>query len=293
MGKAIAGGRIQRMLRVGPALIHAACIRYPRTMARVLGELPMQSVRPVYSIVKDLEQKIPNKVYQTWLVDRVGKTHLRELAKFRALNSDYSFYFYDQEQMDEYMGSYFEGAPILDVYRRARYGPLKADIWRYCILWERGGAYFDINKLLGTSLSNIIEPTDTAVISFELNASPIRCPPSVAPQLQFPDRTVCNWGMMFEKGHPLLKLVIDGIVEKAPKYRGLEVSDIKSTIIALSGPRHLTECVYRYIASHGSDSIKQAGIDFFGTAIVNVRGAFVRYMTMPSYSLSSGGVILD
>jgi len=194
--------------------------------------------------------------------------------------------------MDEYMSTYFKGEPILDVYRRANCGPLRADIWRYCILWERGGAYFDINKLPGASLSKIIAPQDTAIISFELNASPVRCPPSVASQLQFPDKMVLNWGMMFEKGHPLLRFVIDGIVEKAPNYLGREVSDIKNAIIALSGPHHLTECLYKYIERNGADDIKQAGIDFFGTAIVNVRGAFVRYTTMPSYSLSAGEAIL-
>ncbi len=287
------GRRASIIVRAGRAVVQRACVRYPRTMARVLGELPLRSLRPIYSVVSDLEQKIPNNVYQTWEIDRLGRTHLSELAKFRDHNSDYSFYFYDQKQMDEYMGTYFKGDDILDVYRRAKYGPLKADIWRYCILWERGGVYFDINKMVGTPLARLIEPADLGIISFERNVSPIQCPSSIASQLLFPHNNLLNWGLMFAKGHPFLRLVIDGIVEKAPSYIGREVSNVKSSILALSGPHHLTECFYNYVERSGSDHIKQAGIDFFGSGVIDIRRSFVRYLAKPSYALAASGAILE
>jgi mannosyltransferase OCH1-like enzyme len=287
------GRRLSRVVRAGRSLVHMTCLRYPRTMARVLGELPLKSLRPIYSVASDLEQNIPNNVYQTWQIDRVGQTHLSELARFRAQNREYSFHFFDQRQMNEYMETYFKRDEILNVYRRAKYGPLKADIWRYCILWERGGVYFDINKMPGIPLAQLIDKADLAIISFERNPSPSRCSPSVASQLLFPHNNVLNWGLMFAKGHPFLRLVIDGIVEKASTFAGREVSSVKSSILALSGPHHLTECLYKYIEKSGADHIKQAGIDFFSEGSVEIRRAFVRYVTMPSYALSASGVILE
>jgi len=281
------------VVRLGRKLVYRACFRYPWMMARIFSELPLSSLRPIYSVVSDLDQKIPNNVYQTWQIDKVGQTHLSELAKFRSLNSKYSFYFYDEKQMDEYMTTYFRHDDILDVYRRAKYGPLKTDIWRYCILWERGGVYFDISKMLGIPLAQLIEPTDLGIISFEANDSPIQCPPAVASQLQYPRKTVLNWGLMFVKGHPFLRLVIDRIVEKAPNYVGREVSNVRSAILELSGPHHFTECLYSYIERSGSDHIKQAGLDFFQNGIFNIRGSFVRYVTMPSYARRANGVILE
>jgi len=284
---------LSRPARVGRSLAHMICVRYPRTMARLLGELPMQSLRPIYSVTGDLEQNIPNNVYQTWQIDKVGRTHLSELAKFRAQNSDYSFHFYDQEQMDQYMETYFKGDDILGVYQRAKYGPLKTDIWRYCILWERGGVYFDINKKPGIPLAQLVGKADLGIISFERNPSPVCCPPSVASQLLFPHNNVVNWGLMFAKGHPFLRQVIDRIVEKAPSLVGREVSNVKNSILALSGPHHLTECLYDYIEENGSSGLTQAGLDFFAKGSVEIRRAFVRYVTRSSYSLSASGVILE
>jgi mannosyltransferase OCH1-like enzyme len=275
-------------------LLQMVCIRYPGTMAALLGELPLQSGKPIYSVVnEDPGQRIPNNVYQTWRVDRFGKTHLAELARFRAVNSEYSFHFYDQARMDEYMEDHFSGEGILDVYRRARYGPIKTDIWRYCILWERGGVYFDINKMVNIPLAQLIAPTDCGIISFEQNSSPVQCPPGIRSQLLFSDRNVLNWGLMFAKGHPLLRAVIDGIVAKAPAYIGHEVVNVKNAILALTGPHHLTECFYGYVETSGVGYIKQAGIDFFGTGVTNVPGSFVRYIAMPSYALEARGVILS
>src|SRR5262249_28110476 len=128
--------------------------------------------------------------------------------------------------------------------------------------------------------------------SFERNASPILCPPSIESKVLFPKKNVLNWGLMFAKGHPFLRLVIDGIVEKAPNYFGREVVNVKNSILALSGPHHLTECLYRYVEMSGSNQVKQAGINFFESGVY-IRGSFVRYVTMPSYALKTSGVILE
>ena len=35
---------------------------------------------------------------------------------------------------------------IYEIYQKAKFGQIKADIFRYCILYDRGGYYFDISK---------------------------------------------------------------------------------------------------------------------------------------------------
>jgi len=281
------------LTRIIRGAFYRISIRYPKPTARLLGELPLRSANHIYTKVKNLEGKIPNAVYQTWESDLLGRSHLRELEKFRAANKDFSFYFFDQKQMDRYMWDFYGHHPIYEVYRNSHFGPLKTDIWRYCLLFERGGVYFDINKMLNGRITDVMKSSDSAVLSFEHNISPLPCSPRVQKHLQHPDKLVLNWGLMFKKGHPLLEMVINGIVEKYPAFRGKRFRNVKRTILELSGPQHLTESLYKFINIHGDSMFTQAGINFNGKGIFHVKGSFVRYASIRSYSIASNSVVVD
>ena len=55
----------------------------------------------------------------------------------------------------------------LQVYQMSKFGQMRVDIFRYCILFERGGYYFDISKAYSESLDNLSNPNTEAVISYE------------------------------------------------------------------------------------------------------------------------------
>src|SRR5580704_3923533 len=134
--------------RVIRGVVLRILVRHPKLMAALLGERPLRSVKHIYNETHNVkfEGTIPSKVYQTWTSEFLGRSHLKELEKFRARNKEFSFHFFDQDEMDRYMSDYYRHHPIYQVYCNAHYGPLKSDVWRYCILFERGGIYFDINK---------------------------------------------------------------------------------------------------------------------------------------------------
>jgi len=228
---------------------------------------------------------IPNAVYQTWLRPWFGRSHFEHLRAFRERNRDYSFRFFDEAAMHAYMEDSYAGTEILQVFRNARFGPMRADIWRYCILYERGGVYCDINKAIRTPLRDLIPPGAGAVISFERNASELPCPPAARHVVQHCDKYVLQWALAFAPGHPLLRRVIDGIVEKYRRFRGRTFADPKDAILRLTATIHLTECVHAEAAERGLDDICQAGIDFNGQALIDLPGSYVRYAQSPAYFL--------
>ncbi|MBS0543622.1 MAG: hypothetical protein JSR40_07780, partial [Proteobacteria bacterium] len=74
-------------------------------MRRILGclsrgryyltnELPLQLVADREKL-QAVEQSIPTTVYQTWEDRYFGKTHARELEKFRDINPELSFVIFD------------------------------------------------------------------------------------------------------------------------------------------------------------------------------------------------------
>jgi len=266
-------------------------------MAHLMGELPLVSVTNLYQKVSlrsglDIatEFGIPKNIYQTWMQPALGKSHAAALAHFKALNPDFSFWLYDSKDMDAYMLEFYGAHPIFEIYTNAQFGPLRTDIWRYCILFERGGFYFDINKMVEAPLNTIVDPTDVAVISYEKNLLPTYLPqgPGVLTQ---PDRLILNWGFGFAKGHPILAAVINNIVADYPKFKNAHVPNVKEAVLNLTGPHQLTKTIHELAAS-SKLSMREAGIDFYGHGNANVHGSWVRYAAMPSYSRATDGVIV-
>lgn len=266
-------------------------------MARLMGELPLVSVASLYQKVtlpSGLNSAtgigIPKNIYQTWMQPALGKSHAAALAHFKALNPDFSFWLYDSKDMDAYMLEFYGAHPIFEIYTNAQFGPVKTDIWRYCILFERGGFYFDINKMVEAPLNTIVDPTDVAVISYEKNLLPTYLPkgPGVLTQ---PDRLILNWGFGFAKGHTILAAVINNIVADYPKFKNARVPNVKEAVLNLTGPHQLTKTIHALAASTKL-SMCEAGVDFYGHGNANVRGSWVRYAAMPSYSRATDGVIV-
>ncbi|MEO6080244.1 MAG: glycosyltransferase [Steroidobacteraceae bacterium] len=281
------------MKRIYRGAGHRLRVRAPSLCALLSGELPLRTI-PDLSINRPrTSHAIPNVVYQTWKSPLFGRTHSRLLSEFRALNSDFSFQFFDDQQLAaEYMDAAYAGHPIREIFRNSCFGPMKVDIWRYCILFERGGWYCDINKSALVPLRELVSANTSGIISYERNNFRAGLEEQGSTEIQHAGKVVSNWIFGFERGHPLLAQVIDGIVAKYRSYKGRVVEDPKKEILRFTGPEHLTQCVHEYAMTHGMSGIKQAGIDFDGRSIVEMPGSYVRYIQRPCYELARNTVIV-
>ena len=279
--------------RAGHWAFYRLSIRWPGPLARMTRELPLVAIEQVYSEAPPKNTRIPNIVYQTWVEPRLGRSHARALSAFRARNADFSFRFFDEVAMDDFMTAHFHGHEIYQIYNNARFGPMKADIWRYCVLYAHGGVYCDISRAIRRPLREFVDGDTWAVISFEThNPAQSKAGDGMANLLQFPGNRVINWALMSEPGHPLFERVIDGICSKYATYRGVLTADPKQAILEFTGPIHLSECLTEYVAAHGTGELTQAGVDFDGEAIIELPGSYVRYATRPAYILASDQVIV-
>ena len=230
-----------------------------------------------------VEQRIPPVVYQTWETRYFGLRHAAGLRRFRATNPDLSFRLFDREHRDRYMAERWGSHPIHAAYATARFGAMRADIFRYCILFDRGGYYFDINKACRKSLTSLHPRDARALISFEGNE--ISPPPSggVPTSILHPSKYVVQWGLGFEPRHGLLEMVIERIAEQYPSARTVVFESPREGVLRLTGPRMFTSVVHDYFADSGGEGIHQAGIDFDSEGIFSLRGSEARHRRAPSY----------
>lgn len=218
-------------------------------------------------------QIIPPVVYQTAESREVHPTHAKSIEAFRDLNPDLDFVLFDASARDSYIKSHWKEQPIADVYDRSVFGQMKADIFRYCIIYDRGGYYFDFNKGCEVPLSSLHSPSARGLVSYESTPEMLFPDLETATALQNPFNLVLQWGFAFAPGHRLLESVISRIVEIEPFFRGRIFAEPKKALLTMSAPGVFTDVLRKHVATNGLDGIEEAGIDFNGHGVFRLRGS--------------------
>jgi hypothetical protein len=90
-----------------------------------------------------LSEDIPRVIYQTWST-KFLPFHMAETVKtIININPTYNYELYDDVDCRNFIKQYFP-PQILYAYDTLIPGAYKADLWRYCILYLKGGIYLDI-----------------------------------------------------------------------------------------------------------------------------------------------------
>jgi mannosyltransferase OCH1-like enzyme len=257
-------------------------------------ELPMREIeKKVARKIEIQNREIPAVVYQTWINNLFGKTHAANIRKFRDLNPDMEFNLFDTQDLDSYMKKSWGEHPIYTIYKNAKFGPMKADIFRYCILYERGGYYFDIKGCCSIPISEICPATHDGLIAYE--SCDCSLPPDAECLSKINETTkyVVQWAMGFSKGHKVLEKMIESICLDYPFYKGRVFSDPKLAILAFTATGKFTRVVREEIGMGSHTNIYQAGIDFHGHGVYSMKGAEVRFISSPAYTNYKNSVIVS
>jgi len=142
------------------------------------------------------ELVIPKTIWQTYKSSKLPKKAIECQASWKN-QKDYSYNFMDDNEIDEFMRKNFSNE-IVEVFNSLPLGVMKADMWRYCVLFVYGGVYSDIDSLSIRPIEEWgINSNNRILIGLEN------------------DTHFCQWTIVSEPRHPILKKVIELIVEKA------------------------------------------------------------------------------
>ena len=220
-----------------------------------------------------IEQAIPPVVYQTVKTKLIDDEHHAGMERFRDMNPELSFVVLDEEQTNTYMQDSWGTHPIFDVYQRALYGQIKADIFRLCIVNEKGGYYLDINKAAYINWPSLHKRDDHAFLTFDSIDCLSFPEAALAAQLEYPHRFFAQWAFGFTRGHAITTNAINRIVERAPFFAGKSFRDVRNAIFATSGPAMLTDVIRDYLRTEGFEGVAMAGEFFNGTGVSRIAGA--------------------
>jgi mannosyltransferase OCH1-like enzyme len=170
---------------------------------------------------------IPKNIFQTHkskeYIIRKPKI-LNAVASWKRLESEYKYYFYDDQACERFMKEKM-GGEIYKAYCRLPIAVMKADLFRYCVIYYYGGIYADTDTLC------LLKPY------LFINNSLLTIVPENNVHL-------CQWVFAAPRLSPLLKSVIDLSVERI-----LTIEEMKGEHIVhhLTGPGVFTDGIENYL----------------------------------------------
>lgn len=178
---------------------------------------------------------IPRRIIQT------GKSYPRGVKTralvntMRLLHPDYEYIFFDDVQVDEFITREFP--QYRRVYDSFRFPIQKFDFFRYLAVYRYGGFYFDLDVLLASNLSGLLDyscvfPFESITLSEYLRR---QCGMGWE---------IGNYGFGASPTNPFLKAVIENCVraQRDPKWAGqafpknIPFSKAKNTVLFTTGP---------------------------------------------------------
>ena len=150
------------------------------------------------------EYKIPNIVHQTFYTKVLPDDIVNIIKKNKLICSQCKFIFYDDNDCDNFIKTNFD-KKTYDAFKRINdcYGAMKADFFRYCILYKIGGIYLDIKSSINVPIFSLIMPDDICLLDIPRNdLEPWR----------INNPTYEQWLLIFASGHPYLQSMIELMV---------------------------------------------------------------------------------
>ncbi len=182
---------------------------------------------------------IPKTIYQVFYTKDLAPALQQNIEKIRALNPTWSYELYDDDDMVRIVGELY-GPRVLDYYERInpKYGAARADLFRYLLIYAKGGVYLDIKGSLDKPLDEVLREDDVYLLSRWRNRKgELYEGWGTHQKLQkIGGQEFQQWHLIAAPGHPFLRKVIENVLENIDAYHPIVGDTGKAGVLALTGP---------------------------------------------------------
>lgn len=122
-------------------------------------------VMPYVKPHKNSDESIPRNVYMTWHSSELPPMMKKHIDIEIANNPEFNFFIYDLEKCRNFIKNHFH-ISVLNAFDTLQPIAYKADLWRCCVLYIKGGIYLDI-KLVPVNGFKFIDIIDKERFTLE------------------------------------------------------------------------------------------------------------------------------
>ncbi len=111
-------------------------------------------------------QHIPYRIVQTFKPSQVPIPMWYNAHKWHLLNPEYDYYFYSDNDILQYLDGHtchdfdFTADQLKTAYHKIKPGAGKADLFRFLVIYDGGGCYFDLDTTCRAPLQDYLGPDD-------------------------------------------------------------------------------------------------------------------------------------
>jgi mannosyltransferase OCH1-like enzyme len=169
---------------------------------------------------------IPKNIYQTHKSINYINTKPKLVKAIRSwlkYSNEFNHFFYNNQMCDDFIKNNFD-EKVYKAYLMLPIDVMKADLWRYCVIYKYGGIYADTDTICKINPNIFI--TDSLL--------------TIVPENE---THLCQWVFSAPKNSPILKSIIDLSVERILN------TPIKGEHIIhyLTGPGLFTDGIEKYL----------------------------------------------
>jgi hypothetical protein len=176
-----------------------------------------------------LPTKIPRMIYQTFKTAQMPSRMGQAVELWKSRNPSFGYQFFDDEQLHAFVAQFpcegfpFNSQTLIAALNSLRSGAGKADLFRYLLIYERGGVYMDIDTVCLTPIHQYLEANDDLVSGIGERGD------------------LHQWGLMYSPKHPFLRRAIENMVANVLNRRF--VRGFEGSLEGIGGPPCLDESI--------------------------------------------------
>jgi mannosyltransferase OCH1-like enzyme len=206
--------------------------------------------RRVFQFLLEKSPLVQNKtIFQTVASLAKISPQLREIMYgLRAMHPEWGYRLYEDADIDEYVRQHWAGTREERAFFSLSrdYGPARADLWRYLIIYQYGGFYADAKTTCTEPLGDIVERhrrgDEFAILHYWMNYPESRA---------FIGNALGEIGqfyLLYSAGHPLLRAVLDRVVTNIEAYTFEKDGGGKTAVLKLTGPHAYTNAIEKFLS---------------------------------------------
>ena len=200
--------------------------------------------------------KIPNIIHYTFFTSNLPKEIAMVVNHNKNMCKGCEFVFYNDDDCDNFIKLNFD-AQTHDAYKSINdaYGAMKADFFRYCVLYKIGGIYIDVKSKINIPIFKLIKKDDTCLLDMPKTALE-RWRKHTYPTFE-------QWLLIFAPGHPylhgMIHLMMHYIKTKyEPTIPHIPKLTTKEKILHVTGPdafaKAIRDCINSNSDANGANS---------------------------------------
>lgn len=193
----------------------------------------------------DTIHNIPKVIHQVYIQQKSDKLPLQILENInyiQKLNPDWKYQLYTDDEVESFILTHY-GNNMLKVYNKINpdYAAAKCDLFRYLLIYKKGGVYLDIKSAMSKPLNDIIKEDVYYLSHWKQKYWKNIFPPNGEFQ---------QWFIISKPKHPYLKNVIQNVIHNISNYDKEKNGVGKFATLSLTGPIVYTRTINKILKKH-------------------------------------------